>query len=187
MKSMNQIAPSANSRMTSASPISPTILMAAPIPRQERMPGHSGSARPLLSRQRPSDLCSLLVASPGPVVGRRIGAQLLCARSRALRSCEMAQRRRLNYCSAQHRRPRQYESKDGDEAQHVLSGHVPSGALPEPPIGSGGCCRLFRCSNSLISCSTRESSSLHASARDWSSCCPASNSSGLAQPLAQSE
>ena len=81
------------------------------------------------------------------------------------------------YCSAQHCRPRQYESKDGDEAQHVLSGHVPSGALPEPPIGSGGCCCLFRSSNSLISCSTRESSSLHASARDWSSCGPASNSS----------
>src|SRR4029077_20479823 len=53
MKSMNQTAPSANSRMTSASPISPTILMAAPTPRQERMPGQSGSARPLLSRQRP--------------------------------------------------------------------------------------------------------------------------------------
>jgi hypothetical protein len=34
------------------------------------------------------------------------------------------------------------------------------------------CCCLFRSSNSLISCSTRESSSLHASARDWSSCCP---------------
>src|ERR1700731_1926538 len=81
------------------------------------------------------------------------------------------------YCSAQHCRPRQYESKDGDEAQHVLSGHVPSGALPEPPIGGGGCCCLFRSSNSLISCSTRESSPLHASARDWSSCCPASNSS----------
>jgi hypothetical protein len=52
-----------------------------------------------------------------------------------------------------------------------------AGALPEPLIGSGGCCCLFRSSNSLISCSTRESSSLHASARDWSSCCPASNSS----------
>jgi hypothetical protein len=39
MKSMNQTAPSANSRMTSASPISPTILMAAPTPRQNECRG----------------------------------------------------------------------------------------------------------------------------------------------------
>src|SRR4029077_14737016 len=39
MKSRNQTAPSANSRMTSASPISPTILMAAPTPRQNECRG----------------------------------------------------------------------------------------------------------------------------------------------------
>jgi hypothetical protein len=39
MKSMNQTPPSANSRMTSASPISPTILMAAPTPRQNECRG----------------------------------------------------------------------------------------------------------------------------------------------------
>ena len=81
------------------------------------------------------------------------------------------------YCSAQHCRPRQYERNGMAMRLSTSGGHVSSGVLPEPPIGSGGCCCLFRSSNSLISCSTRESSSLHASARDWSSCCPASNSS----------
>jgi hypothetical protein len=104
---------------------------------------------------------------------RRVGRIHCAPGPRALHGSEAPSQ----YRSAQHCRPRQYEIKDGDEDQHVLSGHVPSGALPEPPIGSGGCGCLFRSSNSLISCSARESSSLHASARDWSSCCPVSNSS----------
>jgi hypothetical protein len=129
------------------------------------------------NRSSAPDNAVVLVASPGPPPAIGGSGRNYCAPVQSAAKLRDGSETPSQYCSAQHCRPRQYESKDGDEAQHVLSGHVPSGALPEPPIGSGGCCCLFRSSNSLISCSTRESSSLHASARDWSSCGPASNSS----------
>jgi len=106
------------------------------------MPGHSGSARPLLSRQRPSDPCSVLVPARR-FHRRRVGAPLLCARSRALRSCEMGQRRRLNiapHSTAAHANTRARMAMRLSTSSAVMSLQVRS---PSRPSGAAAAVAYF--------------------------------------------